>query len=117
MNIFYNYIGTAKKLKIYIYTMNAFFEGILSFLSAPLIGALSDIWGRKFFLLGRGSSMFSAVSRSLGSGFGLDPDLIRSVDPDSESGSGSRRVKMTHKIRKKIKKFHVLKCWMFSFEG
>jgi hypothetical protein len=26
-------------------------KGILSFLCAPLIGALSDIWGRKFFLL------------------------------------------------------------------
>jgi len=25
-------------------------KGILSFLSAPLIGALSDVWGRKFFL-------------------------------------------------------------------
>jgi hypothetical protein len=30
-------------------------------------------------------------------GSGLDPDSIRSVDPDSESGSGSRRTKMTHK--------------------
>jgi hypothetical protein len=30
--------------------------------------------------------------------------------------SGSRRAKMTHKSRK-IKKFHVLKCLMFSFEG
>ncbi len=42
-------------------------------------------------------------------GFGLDPDSIRSVDPDpnSESGSGSRRAKMTHKSRQKIKKFHV----------
>jgi hypothetical protein len=33
-----------------------------------------------------------------------DPDSIRSVDPDqdpySESGSGSRRAKMTHKSRK-----------------
>jgi MFS family permease len=28
-------------------------KGILSFLSAPLVGALSDIWGRKFFLLVR----------------------------------------------------------------
>jgi len=27
------------------------FQGLLSFLSAPLIGALSDIWGRKPFLL------------------------------------------------------------------
>ncbi|KAL7050326.1 hypothetical protein ACKWTF_004039 [Chironomus riparius] len=26
-------------------------KGIFSFLSAPLIGALSDVWGRKFFLL------------------------------------------------------------------
>jgi hypothetical protein len=32
---------------------------------------------------------------------------------DSESGSGSRRAKMTHKKEKKL----FLKCWMFSFEG
>jgi hypothetical protein len=32
-----------------------------------------------------------------------DPDSIGSVDPDSESGSGSRRAKMTHKSRKKLK--------------
>jgi hypothetical protein len=38
-----------------------------------------------------------------------DPDSIGSVDPDSESGSGSRRGKMTHKSRKKIK-VNVLKC-------
>jgi hypothetical protein len=31
--------------------------------------------------------------------------------------SGSRRAKMTHKYRKKVKNFHVLKCWMFYFEG
>jgi hypothetical protein len=33
-----------------------------------------------------------------------DPDSIRSVDPDpdSESRSGSRRAKMTHKNRKKL---------------
>lgn len=28
-----------------------FSQGLLSFLSAPLIGALSDVWGRKSFLL------------------------------------------------------------------
>ena len=36
------------------FLMNGFImgiKGVLSFLSAPLIGALSDIWGRKFFLL------------------------------------------------------------------
>jgi hypothetical protein len=41
----------------------------------------------------------------MGFGFGsvFDPYSIRSVDPDlySESGSGSRRAKMTHKSRKK----------------
>jgi hypothetical protein len=54
-----------------------------------------------------------------GCGSNDDPDSIGSVDPDpySESGSGSRRAKMTHKSRKKIKKFHVLKYRMFSFEG
>ncbi len=38
-----------------------------------------------------------------------DPDPVRSVDPDSdpysESGSGSRRAKMTHKSRTKIRNF------------
>jgi hypothetical protein len=48
-------------------------------------------------------------------GSGLDPDSIRSVDPDSESGS--RRAKITHKNRIMLRKFHVLKCWMFSFDG
>uniref|UniRef100_A0A915JFP7 Major facilitator superfamily (MFS) profile domain-containing protein n=1 Tax=Romanomermis culicivorax TaxID=13658 RepID=A0A915JFP7_ROMCU len=36
------------------FLMNGFIlgvKGLLSFLSAPLIGALSDIWGRKFFLI------------------------------------------------------------------
>jgi hypothetical protein len=39
--------------------------------------------------------------QGFGSGSGLDPDSIRSVDPDpySESGSGSRRAKTTHKSR------------------
>jgi hypothetical protein len=48
-----------------------------------------------------------------------DPDSIRPVDPDpdSESGSESRRAKMTHKRRKFFVKVHVLKCWMASFES
>jgi hypothetical protein len=54
-----------------------------------------------------------------GSGSVLDPYSIGSVDPDpySESGSGSRRAKITHKRRKKLVKVHVLKCWMASFES
>jgi|688.fasta_scaffold554367_2 hypothetical protein len=44
-----------------------------------------------------------------------DPDPVRSVDPDPESGSGSRKAKMTQENI--YKKFHVLKCCMFSFEG
>lgn len=34
-----------------IYGLIICWQGLLSFLSAPLIGALSDVWGRKFFLL------------------------------------------------------------------
>jgi hypothetical protein len=32
-------------------------------------------------------------------------DSIRAVDPDSESGSGSRRAKITHKNRKRLRNF------------
>ncbi len=46
-----------------------------------------------------------------------DPDLISSVDSDSESGSGSRRANMTRKSRKKIKNILVLNSRMFSFES
>ncbi len=37
--------------------------------------------------------------------------LIGNEDPDPG------RQKKTHKISKKFKKFHVLKCWTFSVEG
>jgi hypothetical protein len=42
-----------------------------------------------------------------------DPDSIGSVDPDpeSESGSWSRRAKMTHKSRQKFVKVHVSVGW------
>jgi hypothetical protein len=45
-------------------------------------------------------------NQGCGSGYELDPDLIGSVNPDPESGSGSgsRREKITHK-RKKLKNF------------
>jgi hypothetical protein len=45
--------------------------------------------------------------QGFGSGSGLDPDSIRPMDPDpySESGAGSRRAKMTHKSRKKLRNF------------
>ncbi len=47
----------------------------------------------------------------------MDPDSIRSVDPDPdfESGYGSRRAKSYPQIEK-VEKFYVLKCWMFAFE-
>jgi hypothetical protein len=40
-------------------------------------------------------------------GFGLNPDVMASLVPDSESGSGygSRRAKVTHKNRKKLNSF------------
>ncbi len=57
--------------------------------------------------------------RVFGSGSVLDPDSVRSVDPDdlySESGSGSMRAKMTQKNRKKIEKFDVV-CSLLRAEG
>ncbi|KAG7221182.1 hypothetical protein INR49_017469 [Caranx melampygus] len=33
------------------FLMNGLIQGLLSFMSAPLIGALSDVWGRRSFLL------------------------------------------------------------------
>jgi hypothetical protein len=44
-------------------------------------------------------------NKDCGTGSDLDPDLIGSVDPESGSGSGSRREKITHKRRKKLINF------------
>jgi hypothetical protein len=41
-----------------------------------------------------------------------NPDSIRSVDPDPDSDGPKWPTKV-----EKIKKFHVLKRWMLSFEG
>jgi hypothetical protein len=43
-----------------------------------------------------------------------DPDPVASLDPDR---SGSRRGKNDPENLKKVKKFHLLTCWMSSFEG
>jgi len=45
------------------------------------------------------------VIQGCGSGSELVPDSIGSVDPYSESGSESRRAKMTPKSREKFKNF------------
>jgi hypothetical protein len=72
-------------------------------------GALFDLRTGKPFQVG--AFMSGNNMQCFGSGSRLDTDSIRSVSyPDSESGSGSRRLKMTHKSRKKIKKFNFLKC-------
>ncbi len=41
--------------------------------------------------------------------------FIGSPDPDSQTGSGSRRAKMAYKNRKKLMNYVFLKWWMFSF--
>jgi hypothetical protein len=46
---------------------------------------------------------YHSANQGCGSGSQLDPDSIGSMDPGAESGSGSRRAKMTHKSRKKLK--------------
>jgi hypothetical protein len=58
-----------------------------------------------------------SLNQGFVSGSGLDPNSIRSVDPDpySESGSGSGRANMNHKSTK-IKKFHA-GCSFLRAEG
>jgi hypothetical protein len=51
--------------------------------------------------LGDATNCHDSVDKYQCFGSGLDPDSITSVDPLSESGSGSRRAKMTHKNGKK----------------
>ena len=41
-----------------------------------------------------------------------DPDPIVSADPDPDPGR-----KNEQQQKKKVKKFHVIYCWMFSMEG
>ncbi len=52
------------------------------------------------------------VSVTQGFGSGSVPDSIRSVDLDPDPGGQKCPTKV-----EKIKKFQVLKCWMFSFES
>jgi hypothetical protein len=50
----------------------------------------------------------------------IESGIIRSMDPDSKSGSEVWIRKQEGKnYPQKLKKlrFHVLKCWMFSVEG
>jgi hypothetical protein len=52
-------------------------------------------------------TVWVSSKQGCGSGSGLDPNSIGSVDPDpdSVSGSGSRRAKITHRSRKIFKNF------------
>ncbi len=84
--------------------------------TAPYLASISpEFW------LWWGSCSFSLYCKSLRIrirnpcsvfGSGLDTDLIRSADPDSESGS--KRAKMTHTNRKKLRNFMFWSDW-FSF--
>jgi len=102
-------------------TFTSIVEQVWTLLQGNLMFLLETILGFFRYLFIHINSYLSSCAdpdtllQSFGSG--LDPDSIGSLDPDpySESGSGSRRAKMTHKSRKN-KKFHVLKCGMFSFE-
>jgi hypothetical protein len=62
-----------------------------------------------------------ATKQWFGSGFGFDPDSIRSVDPfpDPDSESGSGRANMTHKRRKFFRHlmFRNAGCFFWISEG
>ncbi len=50
---------------------------------------------------------------------GLDPNSIGSLDPDTQSGSGSRRAKMTQKNKKQLINFNFgsAGCSLMGDEG
>jgi hypothetical protein len=54
-----------------------------------------------------GGTMLLPFLQGFGSGSGIN----------QVNGSGSSRAKMTPTKVEKIKKFHVLKCWMFSLRA
>jgi hypothetical protein len=74
---------------LYVNTREKLLLAISELRSHPVIGI--DVEAHAFRYL----STLGFRSRS-----GLDPDSIRSVDPDPYSGSGSRTPKITRKSRK-----------------
>ncbi len=60
---------------------------------------------------------YPTYSAKQGSGSVLDPDLIRSVDPDPYSESGSRRAKITYKREKEISCFLSAGCSLLGAEN
>ena len=69
-------------------------------------------------LCGKGScrpglSLVHNFQQSCGSGSGLDPGSVGSLDPDLDPEGQ----KLPLKIERKDNKFHFLLCWVFFFEG
>ncbi len=66
---------------------------------------MTHFYGTYCFFKGTDTQNGKSVlhNQGCGSASGFDPDSIGSVDPDpdSESGSGPRRAKMTHNSRQK----------------
>jgi hypothetical protein len=68
---------------------------------------------QRFWVLISAVHMMHRDNQCCGSGSGLEPNLMGSLDPylDSQSGFGSRRAKMTHKHRKKLINFFFWSAW------
>ncbi len=55
-----------------------------------------QIWIQKWIRIRNDPEGELRIQQCFGSWSGLDPDSIRLADPDPESGSGSKRAKITH---------------------
>jgi hypothetical protein len=83
------------------------FQRIIELFTQKIVTRLSKIW---IWDTGSGKNLF----RIPDPGVKKDPGSATLIA--NKQRFGSRRAKMTNKNRKKVKKYHVLKRWMFSFK-
>jgi hypothetical protein len=115
IRILYTYTGLKQCTVIPGHTYVVKCKNFLILTGKPFFIEFHSFSGLHFFVTNAGISVIDAcrtylhmylqcryILQGFGSGSGLDPYSIGPVDPDpySESGSGSRRAKMTHKRRK-----------------
>ncbi len=114
IRILYTYTGLKQCTVIPGHTYVVKCKNFLILTGKPFFIEFHSFSGLHFFVTNAGISVIDAcrtylhmylqcryILQGFGSGSGLDPYSIGPVDPDpySESGSGSRRAKMTNKSR------------------
>jgi hypothetical protein len=72
---------------------------------------------KKFFFYNWFNRIYLGSESVLWIRIGMDPQTFWSAGSESALGMRMNQIRKRKKDPKKLKKFQVLKCWMFSFEG